>query len=93
MTDKRVRKAQEYLTVGNLNERKVIIDIVSLLDHHPLESVILFLERFFEETKKTLIRLIAVNRSSPEINETVALCFRIRMAIYTLQETKEVKAA
>ncbi|RLA97142.1 MAG: hypothetical protein DRG83_16375 [Deltaproteobacteria bacterium] len=93
MIDDQIRRAQEYLSVGNFNERKVIVDIVSLLEQHPLDSVILFLEQFLEETKKTLGNLLAVDRSSPKVNETVALCFRLRMAIYTLREIKEVKAA
>ena len=56
-------------------------------------AVIAFLEQLRSEYKKELSDLIKSNKTDPKINELVAKNFRIKMAINTIKNAKEVKDA
>ena len=88
-----VREAQDYLTVIRGKDTKRIIDIETLLNRHPTQAIVWFLRRLYKEKQRKLQQLIETDKTSPEINETVATMFRIRMAICTMQEEREVIAA
>ena len=88
-----LREAQDFLTVIKGDTKKQILDIEPLLNRHPTQAIIWFLRVPYKEKKIKLQDLIEGNKTSPEVNETVAAMFRIHMAICTMQKEREVKAA
>ena len=58
-----------------------------------INAVIGFLKLLREDYKKELKQLIQNNKSDPRINELVAKNFRLKMAINTIKNSKEVKDA
>ncbi len=92
MTNEIIQTAQEYLTVGRKdNGKKVIMDIDQLLRKHSSEEVINLLKTILKEKQEKLRDFILADKTKPEIDETVALMFRVTMAIKTIQNGKEVK--
>ena len=88
-----LREAQDFLTVIKGDTKKQILDIEPLLNRHPTQAIIWFLRVLYKEKKVKLQDLIEGDKTSPEINEIVAVMFRIRMAIRTMINEREVKAA
>jgi hypothetical protein len=92
MTKEMIRIAQEYLTVGKKdNGKKVIMDIDQLLRKHSSEEVINLLKTILKEKQVKLKDFILEDKTKPEIDETVALMFRVTMAIRTIENEKEVR--
>ena len=92
MTKEMIQLAQEYLTVASKgNGKKKILDIDQLLRKHPSEEVINLLKTLLKEKQIVLRDFILEDKTKPEIDETVALMFRVTMAIKTIQNGKEVK--
>jgi hypothetical protein len=90
MTKRVINDVQEYLTVVGENRVYRIVDVQILLKRHPGEAVIGFLNLLRDDYKKELKQLIQKNKTDPRINELVAKNFRIRMAINTIKNSKEV---
>ena len=88
-----LREAQDYLTVIRGDTKKQILDIEPLLNRHPVQSIVWFLRVLYKEKKIKLQDLIEGDKKSQEINEIVVVMFRIRMAIRTMINEREVKAA
>jgi hypothetical protein len=63
------------------------------LRRHPPEAVIAFLDQLRSEYQKQLGQLIKNNKTDARIDELVAKNFRIKMAINTIKNAKEVKDA
>ena len=78
-----------------LSDDKVyqIVNVELLLRRHPPDAVIAFLKQLQSEYKKELRQLIKTDRTDSRINELVAKSFRIKMAINTIKNAKEVKDA
>ena len=96
MTKKVINKAQEFLTVTQADGDRVyqIVNIEFLLQRHPPEAVIAFLEELRNDCKKQLKKLLKENVTDSAINETVARNFRLKMCINTIRNyTREVRAA
>ena len=93
MTKKIINTVQDYLTVVGEDKVYQIVNVELLLRRHPPEAVIVFLEQLRIEYKKELAQLIRNNKTDPKINELVAKNFRIKMAINTIKNAKEVKDA
>jgi hypothetical protein len=93
MTQEKIKEAQEFLTLVNEDRIKRIIDIQMLLTWHPESVVLAFMKNLLREKQKVLKGLIARDKKNPKINETIAAMFRLYMAIKTLEDGKEVKAA
>lgn len=96
MTKKVINKAQEFLTVTQSDGDRVyqIVNIEFLLQRHPPEAVIAFLEELRSDCKRRLKKLLKENVTNSAINEAVARNFRLKMCINTIRNfTKEVKAA
>ena len=92
MNRQTIQTAQEYLTVGTKgNGKKKIMDIDQLLQNHSSEEVIHLLKTILKEKQVALRDFILADKAKPEIDETVAVMFRITMAIKTIQNGKEVK--
>ena len=93
MTKKIISTVQEYLTV--VSEKKVyqIVNVELLLRRHPPEAVIAFLNQLRSEYKKELGKLLKHNKTDEKINELVAKNFRLKMAINTIKNAKEVQDA
>jgi ferredoxin-fold anticodon binding domain-containing protein len=92
MTKETIQLAQEYLTVASKeNGKKKILDIDQLLRKHPSEEVINLLKTLLKEKQIVLRDFILEDKTKPEIDETVAVMFRVTMAIKTIQNGKEVK--
>jgi hypothetical protein len=91
MTKKVTNVVQDYLTV--VGEKRVyqIVDVELLLKRHPPEAVIAFLNQLRSEYKKELGQLIKVSKTDPRINELVAKNFRLKMAINTIKNAKQVR--
>ncbi len=87
MTKKIINRAQNYLTVVHTDNGRVyqIVNIELLLQCHPPEDVISFLEKLKDEGKKRLKKLLKNNVSDSRINDVVAKNFRIKMAINTIK--------
>jgi hypothetical protein len=93
MTKRVINMVQDYLTVVGEDRCYQIINVELLLRRHPPEAVIAFLEQLRSEYKKELAQLIRNNKTDSKINELVAKNFRIKMAINTIKNAKEVKDA
>ena len=93
MTKKIISTVQEYLTVVGEDKVYQIVNVELLLRRHPPEAVIAFLDQLRNEYKKELSQLIKESKTSSRINELVAKNFRIKMAINTIKNAKEVKDA
>ena len=92
MTKEIIQTAQEYLTVGKKdNGKKVIMDIDQLLRKHSSEEVINLLKTILKEKQEKLRDFILEDKTKPEIDETVAVMFRVTMAIRTIENGKEVR--
>ncbi len=93
MTKKIISNVQEFLTVVGEDRVYQIVNVELLLRRHPPEAVIAFLDKLRSEYSKELSGLIKNNKTDPKINELVAKNFRIKMAINTIKNAKEVKDA
>ena len=93
MTKRVISQVQDYLTVVGEDRVYQIVNVELLLRRHPPEAVIAFLDQLRTEYKKELSDLIKNNKTDPKINELVAKNFRIKMAINTIKNAKEVKDA
>jgi hypothetical protein len=93
MTKKVINHVQDYLTVLSEDRVYQIVNVELLLRRHPPEAVIAFLDQLRNEYKKELSQLIKDSKTSSRINELVAKNFRIKMAINTIKNAKEVKDA
>jgi hypothetical protein len=93
MTKKVINHVQDYLTVVGENKVYQIVNVELLLRRHPPAAVIAFLNQLRSEYQKQLGQLIKNNKTDSRINELVAKNFRIKMAINTIKNAKEVKDA
>jgi hypothetical protein len=93
MTKKVINHVQDYLTVVGEDKVYQIVNVELLLRRHPPEAVIAFLGQLRSEYQKELGQLIKNNKTDVRINELVAKNFRIKMAINTIKNAKEVKDA
>ncbi len=93
MTKQIISTVQDYLTVVGEDKVYQIVNVELLLRRHPPEAVIVFLEQLRSEYKKELAQLIRNNKTDSKINELVAKNFRIKMAINTIKNAKEVQDA
>ena len=91
MTKKVINHVQDYLTVVGEDKVYQIVNVELLLRRHPPEAVIAFLQQLRSEYQKELGQLIKTNKTDVRINELVAKNFRIKMAINTIKNAKEVK--
>ena len=87
-----IQTAQEYLTVASKgNGKRKIMDIDQLLENHSSEEVIHLLKTILKKKQVALRDFILADKAKPEIDETVAVMFRITMAIRTIENGKEVR--
>jgi len=93
MTKKVISTVQEYLTVVSSDKCYQIVNVELLLRRHPPEAVIAFLDQLRTEYKKELGRLIQDNKTDEKINDLIAKNWRIKMAIITIKNAKEVPDA
>ena len=93
MTNQVIETVQDYLTMISDNKVKRIIDAKSLINRHPLRTVITFLEDLAKKKEEMLEELLQEDKTSSMINETIATVFRLNMAIETIQKSKEVEIA
>ena len=91
MTKRVINEVQEYLTICGEDRVYQIVNVEMLLKKHPGEAVIGFLNLLRNDYKKELKQLIQTNKTDARINELVAKNFRIRMAINTIKNSKEVR--
>ena len=91
MTKKVINHVQDYLTVVGEDKVYQIVNVELLLRRHPSEAVIAFLQQLRSEYQKELGQLIKNNKTDARINELVAKNFRLKMAINTIKNAKEVK--
>ena len=93
MTKRVINHVQEFLTIIDDGKVYQIVNVELLLRRHPPDAVIAFLKELQSDYKKELARLIKTDRTDSRINELVAKSFRIKMAINTIKNAKEVKDA
>jgi len=91
MTKKVINHVQDYLTVVGEDKVYQIVNVELLLRRHPPEAVIAFLQQLRSEYQKELGQLLKNNKTDARINELVAKNFRLKMAINTIKNAKEVK--
>ena len=92
MTKDIIKDAQAYLTVATKdNGKKKILDIEQLLKKHPREEVIDLLKTYLKEKQDALKDLVLTDKSRQEIDSTVAIAFRVTMAIKIIELEKEVR--
>jgi hypothetical protein len=93
MTKRVISNVQEFLTIVDEDRVYQIVNGELLLRRHPPQAVIAFLQQLRSDYKKELSKLIKDSKTSSRINELVAMNFRIKMAINTIKNAKEVKDA
>jgi hypothetical protein len=93
MTKKIISNVQEFLTVVGEDRVYEIVNVELLLRRHPPQAVIAFLQQLRSDYKKELSKLIKDSKTSSRINELIVMNFRIKMAINTIRNAKEVKDA
>jgi len=93
MTKKIISNVQEYLTVVSDDKCYQIVNVELLLRRHPPEAVIAFLDQLRTEYKKKLGQLIKNNKTDSRINDLLAKNWRIKMAIITIKNAREVQDA
>jgi len=91
MTKRVINVVQDYLTVCGEDRVYQIVNVEMLLKKHPPEAVIAFLNQLRSEYKKELGKIIKVNKTDPRVNELVAKNFRLKMAINTIRNAKQVR--
>ena len=93
MTKKIISNVQDYLTVLSEDRCYQIVNVELLLRRHPPEAVIAFLEQLRSDYKKELSQLVKSDKTDIRIDELLAKNWRIKMAINTIKNAKEVKDA
>jgi len=93
MTKKTISAVQEYLTVVSDDKCYQIVNVELLLQRHPPEAVIAFLNQLRTEYKKELGQLVKVSKTDEKINELVAKNWRIKMAIITIKNASNIQDA
>ena len=93
MTKRVISNVQEFLTIVEEDRIFQIVNVELLLRRHPPQAVIAFLQQLRSDYKKELSKLIKDSKTSSRVNELVAMNFRIKMAINTIKNAKEVKDA
>ena len=93
MTKKVINHVQDYLTVLSEDRCYQIVNVELLLRRHPPEAVIAFLEQLRSDYKKELSQLIKSDKTDFRIDDLLAKNWRIKMAINTIKNAKEVKDA
>jgi hypothetical protein len=93
MTKRVISNVQEFLTIVEEDRCYQIVNVELLLRRHPPQAVIAFLQQLRSDYKKELSKLIKDSKTSSRITELVAMNFRIKMAINTIKNAKEVKDA
>ena len=93
MTKKIISNVQDYLTMLSEDRCYQIVNVELLLRRHPPEAVIAFLEQLRSDYKKELSQLIKSDKTDVRIDELLAKNWRIKMAINTIKNAKEVKDA
>ena len=93
MTKKVISNVQEFLTIVEEDRIYEIVNVGLLLRRHPPQAVIAFLQQLRSDYKKELSKLIKDSKTSSRVNELVVMNFRIKMAINTIKNAKEVKDA
>jgi hypothetical protein len=91
MTKKLINEVQNYLTIVSEDRTYQIVNVELLLRRHPPDAVIAFLAQLRSEYSKELKQIIKDDKTSSRINELVAKNFRIKMAINTIKNAKEVR--
>jgi len=92
MTKDIIKDAQEYLTVAvKENGKKKILDIDQLVKRHSSEEVVNLLKTILREKHQALRDFIVEDKTSPKVDETVSVLFRVTMAIKTIEGEKEVR--
>ena len=93
MTKKVISNVQEFLTIVGEDRVYEIVNVELLLRRHPPQAVIAFLQQLRSDYKKELSKLMKDSKTSSRVNELVVMNFRIKMAINTIKNAKEVKDA
>jgi len=93
MTKKVISNVQEFLTIVEEDRVYEIVNVELLLRRHPPQAVIAFLQQLRSDYKKELSQLIKNSKTSSRINELIVMNFRIKMAINTIKNAKEVRTA
>ena len=93
MTKKVISNVQEFLTIVEEDRIYEIVNVGLLLRRHPPQAVIAFLQQLRSDYRKELSKLIKDSKTSSRVNELVVMNFRIKMAINTIKNAKEVKDA
>lgn len=89
MTKESIQVAQDYLTVATKeNGKRKIMDIDTLLRKHPSEEVVNLLKTYLKEKQVALRDFILQDKTKPEIDETVAVMFRVTMALQTIEKER-----
>lgn len=92
MTKRVINEVQDYLTVVSGDRvYQIVKNVELLLRRHSGVAVIAFLDQLRSEYKKELGQLIKTDKTSAKINELVAKNFRLKMAINTLRNAKQVR--
>ena len=91
MTRQMIQTAQDYLTIKENGKNRKIVDIDRLLRSHPSKEIIDFLKTILKEKQIALKDFILADKTKKEIDKTVAVMFRVTMAIKIIENGKEVR--
>lgn len=85
-----IHEAQEYLTRIRDGKKELIVGIDYLSENHSREEIVRFLKGYLHEKEKMLRELIHSDKRDIRIDQTVAVMFRIHMAISIIEKRLEV---
>ena len=89
MTNHTIETVQDYLTMISENRVMRIVDVRPLMERHPLKAVLSVLEEMARQKETILEELLREDKTSSLVNETIAMVFRLNMAIETIQKNNE----
>jgi hypothetical protein len=85
-----IREAQEYLTIKKDGKIELIVGIDYLSENHSRQEIVRFLKDYLHEKERLLKGLILGDKTSNQIDQTVAVMFRLHMAISIIEKRMEV---
>ena len=85
-----ILEAQEYLTIKKDGEIQLIVGLNYLSENHSRQEIVRFLKDYLREKERLLKELILTDKSNIQIDQTVAVMFRIHMAVSHIEKRMEV---
>ena len=81
-----MKEAQDYLTIVKEGKTHLLVGIAYLSENHSIQEIIRFLKEYLRDKEKEFKQLLIEDKTSPQVDQLIAVIFRLQMAIMTLQK-------